>query len=80
MLRTFEELFEKLHADGRCRSVPEGRLSQIQGEKVYRSEKEEAGRSLDWMIGYLFCLSDEGYISEEEWDNLHGILLEMVHE
>ncbi len=66
MIRTFEELFEKLKKDGRCASVPAGRL------EVAREKK--AALSLVWLTGYLFCMVDEGYISDDEHSQLQNDL------
>lgn len=75
MIKTFEDLFEKLEADRRCRSVPEAKWSQIQKADVTLQDVTDAGRAVFWMTGYLFCLSDEGYISDDEWNILHNLLM-----
>lgn len=79
MIRSPEDLLKKLREDERrCISVPEEKLRKIQAEKVYQSQREEAEREYLWMAGYLFCLADENYISDEEAMNLRKILLDMV--
>ena len=74
IIRTIQELFGKLQADGRCKSVPADKLDQVQRGKKCESEEEEANQAMEWLNGYLFCLADEAYISDEEWDNLHSAL------
>lgn len=69
MIRTFEELFEKLKKDGRCVSVPAERL-EVAREKI----SAQWGVSLLWLTGYLFCMVDEGYISDDEHSQLQNDL------
>lgn len=80
MIKTFEELFEKLQTDGRRKSVPEAEWSQIQNADVTLQDVTDAGMAVFWMTGYLFCLSDEGYISDDEWDILHHLLMDEINE
>ncbi len=80
MIQTFEDLFEKLEADGRCRSVPDGQWKRIQTENATLREMTGTDRAVLWMTGYLFCLADESYISQEEWDTLHGLLMNEISE
>lgn len=80
MIRTFEDLFEKLRADGRCRTVPEDAVKKVKRDKFSVQEMEAADRAMNWMIGYLFCLMDEGYIQEDEKKILVDLLLEMRYE
>ena len=69
MIKTFEELLEKLKADEKCTSVPEKTLKDSQS-----GEERIAMMAIEWMSGYLFCLVDQNYISHEEWEELHSIL------
>lgn len=77
MIRTFEELFEKLEVDRKCRTVPEDRVKKARRVGVNTQEAEEADSAVDWMLGYLFCLVDVGYIREEEKESLVDLLLDM---
>lgn len=78
MIQTFEDLFEKLEEDGRCRSVPGEKWERIKAEYVTLRDVREADKAVFWMTGYLFCLSDEGYISDDEWNALHDLLMEKI--
>lgn len=74
MIRTFEELFEKMKKDGRCVSVPAGRL-EVAREKISAQWGEEKSvLSMLWLTGYLFCMVDEGYISDDEHSQLRNDL------
>lgn len=77
MIRTFEDLFEKLGADGKCRTVPEDKVKKIKRDKFCMQEMEAADKAVNWMLGYLFCLVDEGYIQDDEKRILSDLLLEM---
>lgn len=80
MIKTFDDLFEKLKKDGRCTSVPEERLKNVQEKMPGKYGKEKSERSVNWLIGYLFCLADEGYISDDESARLQDIVLDMRYE
>lgn len=80
MIRTFEELFEKLEADRRCRAVSEAKWNQIEAGNIKLQDMKKEERAVFWMTGYLFCLSDEGYISDDEWNILHHLLMDKINE
>lgn len=77
MIKTFEELFEMLGRDEKCRTVPEEKVKEAKRDGFYAWEKEESDRAVSWMMGYLFCLMDAGYIREEEKKTLADLLLDM---
>lgn len=83
MIRTFEELFEKLEAEG-CNSH---RLKGIY--QSYLDWKDEHRKSSgtarttalihqgiyrNSLMGYLSCLQDTGYICQSEYDQLWNSL------
>ncbi|MCI9600504.1 MAG: hypothetical protein HFI17_08355 [Lachnospiraceae bacterium] len=78
MIKTFEDLLEKLEACGRCRSVPETKWNQIKAGSIKLQDMKKEEQAVFWMTGYLFCLSDEGCISDAEWNALHSLLMEKI--
>lgn len=88
MIRTFEDLFEKLEAAGRknikLRLVYEWLkecCDKKSGEDVTVSELNDlydgiAAQRIK-IEGYLDCLCDEGYLSNEEWTELYKVMSRM---
>ena len=83
MITTFEELFEKMKADGK-NWIP---LHNMYHSYLhwYGETKKESGsgrstahsiknRDAENLMGYLSCLRDLGYISESEYGKLWGSL------
>ncbi len=79
MIRTFEELFEKMKENGH----DPHRLEELHASYFYWKEQHEqnpgtAGlaalvyrhRYRDNLLGYLTCLQDTAYICQSEYDRL----------
>lgn len=83
MIRTFEELFAKMKADGK-NWIPLHMMHQDY-QYWHQEMKETSGgpqatahrlkdKSAENLVGYLSCLRDMNYISESEYGWLWGSL------